>query len=143
MVKKKSELDLDYKPPKWKPGEAVALLFSQNGKTYPVGGYEIFNENQEHCLVKGFMPIVLSSTKKARYGELLVVKKGQKGRPVRYLESRILKLANIPKHELRTFEEVFGYAGGITLVTGSYVKSEQEDLNFGIAPVVEETIEEE
>lgn len=142
MVKKKSELDLDYKPPKWKPGESVAVLMNCDGKTYLVGGYEIFNDEKEHCLVKGFMPIVLSSTKKPRHGELLIVKKGQKGRPIRYPESKVLKLSAIPKHELKTFEEVFGYAGGITVVAGSYVQSEQEDLNFGIAPVVEEIIEE-
>lgn len=142
MVKKKSELDLDYKPPKWKPGEAVAVLMNCDGKSYLVGGYEIFDDEKEHCLVKGFMPITLSSTKKPRHGELLIVKKGQKGRPVRRKECEVFKLSDIPKDKVYSFEEVFGCAGGITVVTGSYVQSEQEDLNFGIAPVVEEIIEE-
>jgi hypothetical protein len=142
MVKKKSELDLDYKPPKWKPGEAVVVLLSWDSKTYLVGGYEVFNDEKEHSLCKGCAPITLSSTKQPRYGELLVTRKGQKGRPVRRKNSEVFKLSDVPKDTVYSFEEVFGYAGGVTVVAGSYVKSEQEDLNFGIAPVVEEIIEE-
>lgn len=142
MVKKKSELDLDYIPPRWKPGEAVILLMNRDGKTYFVGGYEVFNPEKEHSLCKGYMPITLPSTKKPRYRELLVVKKGQKGRPVRRKESEVLKLSNAPKGKICSFEEVFGYVEGVTVMAGSHVQSEQEDLNLGIAPVVEEIIEE-
>lgn len=142
MVKKKSELDLDYKPPKWKPREAVVILMNCDGTDYLVGGYEVFDDEKEHSLCKGCMPITLSSTKQPRHGELLVVKKGQKGRPVRRKNSEVFKLFDIPKDKVYSFEEVFGCAGGITVVAGSYVKSEQEDLNFGIAPVVDEIIEE-
>lgn len=145
MVKKKSELDLDYKPPKWKPGEAVAVLMNCDGKSYLVGGYEIFNEDKERCLTagkRGFAPIKLASNKKAVRGQLLIVHKGQNGSPVRYSENQVFKLSDIPKDKVYSFEEVFGCAGGITVVAGSYFQSEQEDLNFGIAPVVEEVIEE-
>ena len=88
------------------------------------------------------MPIKLSSSKQAKHGQLLIVKKGQRGRPIRYPENKALKLSDISKHELKTFEEVFGYAGGVTVVTGSYIQSEQEDLNFGLTPIVDEVIEE-
>jgi hypothetical protein len=142
MVKKKSELDLDYKPPRWKPGEAVVVLLSWDGKTYPVGGYEVFNDEKEHSLSGGFMPIKLAYSKMPRHGELLVVRKGQKGRPVRRKESEVLKLSNVPKDTIYSFEEVFGCGKDVTTVVGACVKSEQDDLNFGIAPAVEEIIEE-
>lgn len=108
MVRKKSELDLDYKPSKWKPGEAVAVLLSWSGKTYKIGGYEIFDESKEHSLASGCQPIELKQ--KPFVGELAIVLKGQIGRPVIYKESQVLKLKDVPKHELKTFDEVFGYA---------------------------------
>ena len=108
MVKKKSELDLDYKPPRWKPGEAVVVLLSWSGKTYKIGGYEIFDESKEHSLTGGCQPLELK--RKPFVGELAIVLKGQKGRPVIYKESRVLKLKDVPKHELKSFDEVFGSA---------------------------------
>lgn len=143
MPKKKSQLDLDYKPPKWKPGEAVAILYFCNGVAYKVGGYEIFDDEKCHSLPGGFVPIKLPPSKQAKIGELLIVKKGQKGRPVRRLEKEVFKLVDIPKHELKTFEELFGCSRGVTTVAGSYIQSEQEDLSFGLTSIMDETIENE
>lgn len=144
--RKNSKSDLDYKPPKWSPGEPVAVLLFKDGIGYKVVGFEIFDEEKPRCLIAGklgFAPVKLSSSKKAKGDELLIVHKGQTGRPIRYKENQIFKLASVPKHERKTFAEVFGYAEEITVVAGAVVESEQEDLNFGLAPVVEEIIEED
>lgn len=144
--RKKSKSDLDYKPPKWSPGEPVAVLHFKDGVGYKIVGFEIFDEEKSRCLTAGklgFAPVKMPSSKKPKGDELLIVHKGQKGRPIRYKENQVLKLASVPKHERKTFAEVFGYAEGITVIAGAYVESEQEDLNFGLSPVVEEIIEED
>ena len=147
-LSKKSKSDLDYKPPKWNPGEPVAILLFKDGIGYKIVGFEIFNEEKSQCLAAGkkdggFASIKLKPNMKAKPGELLVIRKGQTGKPIRCKENRVFKLASVPKHERKTFAEVFGYAEGITVVAGVVVESEQEDLNFGLSPVVEEIIEEE
>lgn len=147
-LRKKSKSDLDYKPPKWSPGEPVAVLLFKDGVGYKIVGFEIFDEEKPRCLAAGkkyggFAPIKLPPSKKPKGDELLIVRKGQTGRPIRYKENQVFKLASVPKRERKTFGEVFGYADGVTIVAGSYIESEQEDLNFGLSPLAEEIIEEE
>lgn len=143
-ARKKSKSDLDWKPPKWSPGESVAVLLYKDGVPYKIIGYEIFDEEKCHCSSKsGYSPIKLKPNMRAKPGELLIVHKGQKGKPIRHKEYNVFKLSDIPKPERKTFVEVFGYAEGIDIIAGAYVESEQEDLNLGMSPIVEEIIEED
>lgn len=132
--KKGEDIELPQYSSKWKPGEPVAVLL--NGEK--IVGYEIFDPYKCHSTTGKRGYAELKPKKEPKYGQVLVIRKGQSGRTVVYDECDVFKLADVPKKERKTFDEVFGKPPSIAVKLKDVVnQSEVEDLNMGLGVIVE------
>jgi hypothetical protein len=113
----------------------------RDGQSFWVEGYEIFDRERLHsvCGKKGgFVPLTVK--KKAAGGQLLIIRAGQQGRPIRESIDDIV-LADGWKGDRYSFDQVFGrYSSGLERVFAGFEIDEADDVSL-FGDEVEETIE--